>query len=350
MNPFRCATIALLLACFVSFDAHADNEEERRSAFEAGRSAIQEKRWEDAHRIFSDLFRGQRTYDVALHLGQVEFHLKHFRDAASHLAYGMMLLPPREKPEIAERGKAILELCKREVGTLELSVKNKNAVVLVDGNAVAEAPLVTDTYVDPGQHHFEVKLDGYQSEQWDAEFAQGSTQQRIVLLKARASTATTPVSPGAAPLVLSTATTSPGKDSTGTEGSWAPVAVGGALSLVGIGAGLGFALVRGSLTTEAKSLRGQIHASNGSNGCNGDSAPVELCSQLQKKNSDYDSYGTLEAVSFGLGGAALIATTTYFFLARPDQNRAVSTSQSTPLRLDGSFGKGSAGFRIIATF
>jgi hypothetical protein len=308
---------------------------------------MQAKRWDVAHRIFVGLWSNQHTYDVALHMGQVEYHLKRFREAATHLAYGLMLLPPREKPEIAERSRALLDLCKAEIGTLELRVKNKQAEVLVDGLVVAEAPLVTDTYVDPGRHRFEVRLPGHTAERWTATFAKGENQQRIVLLKP-----TKPApeqSAGTPPAAVDFANfTLPPREETSANGSWSPVVVGGAVTLLGLGAGLGFALVRGDITDDARKLRREIGEGN----CRtaNDKTTLSLCDQLQNKNSNYDSYGSLEAASFALGGIALVATTTYFLLARPDRSRSQNNATSSTIRMDGGMGKNSVGLRLTADF
>ncbi|MGC4065775.1 MAG: hypothetical protein QM784_14215 [Polyangiaceae bacterium] len=347
-TPLVCALMALSLTFLCPQVSRAENEQDRRLAFQAAREAMQAKRWEEAHRIFVGLWSNQHTYDVALHMGQVEYHLKRFREAANHLAYGLMLLPPREKPEIAERSKALLGLCKAEVGTLELRVKNKQAEVLVDGLVVAEAPLVTDVYVDPGRHQFEVRLSGHTSERWAATFAKGEIQQRIVLLKPNAPD-TTSASPTPTAAVGSTSQVNlPPMDERTSSGSWAPVIVGGAVTLVGLGAGLGFAIVRGGITDDARKLRSEIGEGN----CRtaNDKTTLSLCDQLQNKNSNYDSYGSLEAASFALGGIALVATTTYFLLSRPDRARVQSGTSRSTIQMDGGIGRDSVGLRLTAHF
>ena len=344
-NHFRRAALALALTSLSSLPARAETEQDRRATFESARDAMQDKHWQEAHRLFMALWEKQRTYDVALHLGQVEYHLKSFREAAAHIDYGLMLLPPREKPEIAERSRAILDLCKQELGTLELRVKTKGATLLIDGAVVAEAPLVTDTYVEPGKHRFDVQLEGYLPETWEAEFAKGGSQQRIVQLKPdpAAPTANTTASLG-----LSPATTAIPVDAAPHKASWTPVIVGGALSLVGLGTGLGLALVRGGLTNDANDLRNQV----GERGCVNPSNDTisNACRQLQDKNSKYDTYGTLEGVSFAFGSAALVATATYFFIARPDRVKSPHATTASSLRLDGGFGKGSARLELSADF
>jgi hypothetical protein len=345
-NTYRGVALALALTSLSSLPAHAQNEQERRSTFESARNAMQAKRWEEAYRLFRGLWQKQHTYDVALSLGQVEYHLSLFRDAATHLDYGLMLLPPREKPEIAERSRAILALCKQEVGTVGLRVKNKGAALFIDGVAVAEAPLVTDTYVEPGKHQFEVRLDGYQSEQWEAVFVKGDTVSRLVQLKP-----TTEPSPQAASaLVLSPAVTTEPLDTVPRHASWSPVVVGGALSLIGVGTGLVLAVVRGGLTDDARTLRSKLGESNQRCVNPTDSNITALCDRLQSKNNDYDKYGVFEGAAFALGGVALVATATYYLIARPDKVHSTHVKSALPVRVDGSLGKGSARLLLSTDF
>jgi hypothetical protein len=234
---------------------------------------------------------------------------------------------------------------------------NKQATLLVDGVTVAEAPLVTDTYVEPGTHQFEVRLEGFKPERWTSQFEKGDVQQRIVLLKSDASKrdAVSPARAGAKnpDLGLSVATTTFDDHRRVAKSSWAPVIAGGVVSLVGLGAGIGFAVVRGGLTSDAREILADLHQTQGKGACINPadgSAVSAQCARLQKKNSDYDSYGSLEAVGFTLSGVALIASTTYFLFARPDQTKLLSPSANSPLQVNGSLGKGSGSLQISALF
>lgn len=362
MTPFACMSLASLLISLAASPVLARVEAESRIQFEQAREAMQAKRWADAHQIFLQLWESRRTYDVALHLGQVEYHLRRFRDAATHLAYGLVLLPPREKPEIAERSRALLELCKQEVGTLALSVKNKNATLFIDGKPVADAPLVTDTYVEAGLHQFEVRLDGYTSEHWETSFTKGSQQQRDVQLKPLASTASAGKSretSGPQDTTMTVQTNRRDESASSTtasaqRGDFVPVIIGSALAIAGLGTGAAFQLLRNKRDDQAESLRSRIEdLAKTSNGCGVSDASAEtlrLCSQLQGHNSDYDTYGKLEVASFALAGGALLATSTYFLIARPDRASATQAPAAGLFRVEPRLDRTSAGMLISGSF
>jgi hypothetical protein len=341
----RTALLALALGgIFAARVARADDEQTRRQIFEQARSAMSAGRWQEARAGYQRLWNDRHTYDVALQLGQAEYNLKHLRDAAEHLAYGLMLLPPREKPETVERSRQLLAACRPSLGALDLRVKNQGADIIVDTKLVAEAPLVTEIFVEPGEHRFEVRLDGHASEAFTVRLDAGQTKTRVVELK---------------PIVTSAATAEPAPrrpkparprfelpdqpPPLETHASWAPVVVGGLLTVAGLSAGLGFQLVRNARESEANRIRSNL----GSNSCS--QPPVGDCQRLVELASDYDSFGKLELLSFVVGGVALVGTGTYFFVARPDQSKAAS-ARLGPLHFGAHVAKGSGTLRVTAAF
>lgn len=324
--------------------ARADDEQTRRQVFEQARNAMQAGRWEEARNSYLQLWNDRHTYDVALQLGQAEYNLKRMRDAAEHLAYGLMLLPPREKPETAERSRQILTLARQQVGALDLRVKNKGADVIVDGKAVAEAPLVTEVFVDPGEHRFEVRLDGHSSEAFTLNIDAGQTKTRTVELRplVAADTRKAVRPPPAEKRALPTPPPPPPEE----HASWAPVVAGGIVTLVGLSAGIGFELVRNARQNESNRIRSSL----GSTSCADPGESLSDCNRLSELASDYDSFGRLELVSFAIGGAALIGTGMYFLVARPDKGRPSKLAGLGPLRFDANVSRGSASIRLGADF
>ncbi|HEY5957176.1 MAG TPA: PEGA domain-containing protein, partial [Polyangiaceae bacterium] len=328
--------------------AHADDEQARRQTYEQAREAILAGRWEDARSLFHDLWKSRRTYDVALQLGQAEYNLKRYRDAAEHLAFGLMLLPPREKAATAERSQQLLTRCKQEVGAIDLRIKNKGADVLVDGQIVAESPLVTEVFVDPGTHSVAVRLSGHQTASFTIQVEAGEILARAVELRplVAASTADpsiTPPGPAQAKGPPSPAAPSPPPSLPSHDASWLPVVAGGALAIAGISSGIGFHLVRGARKDESMRIRDDVPG-----GCVSPTADAaSTCHRLREIASDYDRYGRLELVSFILGGAALLGSGTYFMLYRPDLNGQTTSARRRPLRFDADITTGSAALRII---
>ncbi len=349
-NTVRTALLAVTLATImVPRAARADDEQTRRQTFEQARTAMQAGRWEEARSSYLQLWNDRHTYDVALQLGQAEYNLKRMRDAAEHLAYGLMLLPPREKPETAERSRQILALSKQQVGALDLRVKNKGADVIVDGKLVAEAPLVTEVFVDPGEHRFEVRLDGHASEAFTVQIDAGQTKTRSVELKTLVANdaARQPATTLGHSRPKHKPRTTPEPAEPLSHASWAPVVAGGIVAIVGLSAGIGFQLVRTARADENLRIRRSL---DNPNRCNNPGTYVGDCNRLTELASDYDSFGQLELISFLVGGAALIGTGTYFLVARPDKGRQSSQAHVGPVRFNGHLAKGSASLQLVADF
>jgi hypothetical protein len=350
-NTARTALLSLLLALLMApRAARADDEQTRRQTFEQARSAMQAGRWEEARSSYLQLWNDRHTYDVALQLGQAEYNLKRMRDAAEHLAYGLMLLPPREKPETAERSRQILALSKQQVGALDLRVKNKGADVIVDSKLVAESPLVTEVFVDPGEHRFEVRLDGHASEAFTIQIEAGQTKSRAVELKPLVASdgtrQTAPPLEQPQPKRPSKASAEPPR--TESHASWAPVVAGGIVAIAGLSAGIGFQLVRSARQDESDRIRSSLVRANANCNLPGESAGD--CNRLSELASDYDSFGRLELISLVVGGAALVGTGTYFLLARPDKDRPTAQGHLGPLRFDAHLGRGSGSLQLMADF
>jgi hypothetical protein len=120
----------------------------------------------------------------------------------------------------------------------------------------------------------------------------------------------------------------------------------GIVAIAGIGAGMGFQLARNARQNESERIRRPL----GQSGCLAKDAPVGDCNRLQELASDYDSFGTLELVSFIVGGAAFIGTATYFFAARPDQSHPVSQAHIGPLRFNARLTRSSSTLQLSADF
>jgi hypothetical protein len=323
--------VSLLCLCTARL-AGAEDEQTQRALFERARAHLKNEQWDKARELFEKLWNDRNTYDVALQLGQAEYHLGQYRNAAEHLAYGLATLPPREKLETAERSRQILALCRREVGTLDLRVKNKGAEILVDQKVVGITPLLTELYVEPGAHRFEVRLAAHQSVTWTLQFTADQTQWKevqLVALVPPSNDREQPASKGRRP------STPPPRqaDDAAHRASYVPVVAGGIVTAAGLTAGIVLQLARNSRKAEANDIQSRI----GANGCGTPSAAAQGdCERLVTLGADYDSFGRLELLSFLFGGAALLGTGTYFFVARPDRAEPNTASWHGPLRINAS--------------
>lgn len=302
--------------------------EKRRQTFDLALRELEAQNWQKARELFAQLWMSKPSYDVALNLGLAEYNLGSYREAAEYLAYGLENLPPREKPEMAARAEQILELCRRRLGTLKLELANDAAEVLVDDRVVPPVARVADLFVMPGTHRFEVRLPGFEPERWTLSLRAGERQRRsVVLLPERGPDGAPPLvsasAPGAAP------TASANASERGVFRGWTPVAVGGAITVLGAGAGLVLQWLRDGQSEEAETLRRKV----GDGGCYGAAAISSDCVALRDANRSYDLYGRFELGSFVLSGFALVGTATYFFVVRPDRDSAATHGPAPALTL-----------------
>lgn len=343
----RIALLALcLFGALTPRAARADDDATRSRLFDEALTAAQAGRWEEALVVYERLWNERHTYDVALLLGQAEYNLKRYRMAAEHLAWGLKYLPASGSPQVAERSRQILDLCKEEVGTLDLQIKNKGAEVVVDGEVIAEAPLVTPVFVNPGEHRLEVRLAGHASEKFTMTLAAKQSKSRSVELKPLVPQAQ-PAAPVPAPPPISPPPAVPE-----SRASWTPVIVGGIVTLAGLSAGVAFEFARQSADDRATKIRnGLVSKLHVSNPCNDPAKEsVSECNRILDGLEDYDRYGRAELASFIVSGAALIGTGAYFLLARPDQPSSTRSRKSSQLHVDARYGKGSGYLGLSARF
>jgi hypothetical protein len=306
----------------------SEEHEARRRVFEQGLRAMREQRWQQAAQLFSRLWQDRPSYDIALNLGLAEYNLGQFRDAAEHLAYGLQNLPPREKTDTATRAEQVLELCEQKVGTVELTISNEGTEVLVNGQPVPASLRARGLYVSPGTHRFEVRLAGFEPESWTASLGAGERRSRSVTLLPEPS-------PLASTSVLDGPTTPPLEPPPNPANNrpwyrgWTPVVLGGAVTVLGAGAGVIFQTLRSARSDDAAELRDRV----GEDGCAVRTGSSADCEKLRDANRDYDAYGRYELGSFIVAGLGLVGTTAYFFVVSPDQGPSTHSSAGLSVRL-----------------
>jgi hypothetical protein len=315
--------VACIAFIFLSFaaPAMAGSEEEHRSAFEKGWAALSNQDYATAEQIFSSLFKERPTYDVAIALGQAEFRLKKYRDAATHLAFGIRNAPPGIEQDTLERSKTGLQVIKqRYVGTVKLRVDPAGAEVRVDGASVGAAPLDGDVFVEPGKHVLEATRSGYASSKRDFQIIAGE-ELPVTLSLAPAPTA-------AAPSVAPTEPAAKPEPDAGS-GGLAPrtvVLIGGtAVTLATATTAIVFAL-----KASAADKRANDHLSQAGGAC----APANDSTACQAARNDVAARNSDNKVANITGVVAVVAavaTGTVFFAWPADNPPTRATVRVEPV-------------------
>lgn len=334
-----------------------------RERFQEGVKFYDQKKYEAARAAFLQAYALKKHPAVLLNLAQSEVRSGHEADAAKHFSQFLRentAASPAEKSD-AEGG---LIIAKSRTEEVTLSVDQPGAEVFVDGQSEGFAPLAGPVYVMPGSHTLEARKGGKTVSQTvnatagtaanlSLDFAGGHPPAAVAPVPAGGGgPATTPPPAGAEGLPPPMENPPPGEGA-GTGGGismdtsgprepfihWATrnklAWVGGGVTVLGLGVGIGFALGSQSAYSNADTVASQIGAQAAKDGYN----TAGLCShppttdyqgacQLYEDDRNKgDSQKTVATVGFILAGAAAAGTVVYYFI---DSKPKKSATGATP--------------------
>lgn len=136
--------------------------ERAEQLYRLGSEAFEEGRYAEALRALRQAYASYPTYRTVCTLGQVELHLEHYRDAAEHLDSCARSFPDSESRRVLRQVVEGLADARQHVFVLTLRSNVDGARVSLDGNPVAETPIDTDLFVEPGKHVVSVDKPGYE--------------------------------------------------------------------------------------------------------------------------------------------------------------------------------------------
>jgi tetratricopeptide (TPR) repeat protein len=159
---------SLLVACALSVPAHAQSNsadsDRANLLFKKGKVAFNDGKFDDALRIYSEAWRLKQSPDIAANLAQTESELGKHRDAAEHFAFALAHLLPSSTDEQKKALADGLDVEKKEVGTLHVTLEPGDASLSLDDSPVILPPS-GDIFVVPGEHRCSVTHEGYDASQ-----------------------------------------------------------------------------------------------------------------------------------------------------------------------------------------
>jgi hypothetical protein len=293
------------------------DEERRRALYQEGKAAIKAMHWVDAKTALEQAWAITPSYDVALLLAQAELNLGHNAEAARLLAYYFRNVSAKESEKTYANAKKGFERAKQQVSSVTVTAP-EGAALFVDGKPVGTAPLDGSLFVNPGSRTFEARRsDTKVMKTLDAVAGQ---EQTISLGFPEPSPTAAPAaanpeaSVGAGlsdPVVASNPVSSDRRS--GTDGpSVVPVVVGGSITLVALGLGIGYRVAAAS--SHSDFLR--LQEKNGDGGCaNGSASPADCSAQRDAVDSE-DHRRRLSTGAFVVAGVAAVSTAVYWFWPR----------------------------------
>jgi hypothetical protein len=295
---------------------------EAADLFSEGRAAFEKDDLSTA------LDRLTRAYELAPDhrnaalLGQIELTLGDAVSAATHLDESVRRFPRDEGGESLGLVMAGLREARNQVGTLRVHSKTKGAELWVDSKHVGGLPLAHDLYVEPGRHRIEVRAAGHAHQLLVESIERGASRHlELTLLpvaEQEADEAHTPASEAARTMLFA----------------------GSALTVLGLGAGIGFELWARDAEQRAEELRvGQSCGSDGA-GC------VELRAQSDRAATRHD----LATLSFVVSGAIGLLTAGTFAVLSSEGDVATARSSGQRMELHPWLGPETAGVGLTGGF
>src|SRR4051812_317934 len=173
------ACACLLIATGIAGRAHGQGDgpdsDRANLLFKKGKVAFNAGKYNDALRIYNEAWHLKQSPDIAANLAQTEAELGKHRDAAEHFAFALAHLLPSSTDEQKRALAEGLEVEKKEIGTLHVTLEPADSKLSLD-DAVIALPANGDIYVDPGEHHASVTHEGYETNQQTLHVSRGASQ------------------------------------------------------------------------------------------------------------------------------------------------------------------------------
>jgi hypothetical protein len=283
--------------------------------FAEGMRFVAQQKWAEAEAKFVPARALSPSYDIAANLGQTQYRLGKYRDAAEQLAFALRHWPVVGKREPRDLAEKRLEELRSKVGMLRIVVNVAGAMVVVDGRAIGRSPVEEEVFVDAGARMVEARLEGYEPAKQAVEAAVGVERKvALALTLAKPVDVGRGVGPSAAPSSgPSVAPPPPAVEEKG--GAKRGVLVAGGVTVGGaLLAGVMLAVATSSKTANITAKRNDLVKQRGPAAC---AAEASIgCQELHDLESSRSALGSAAAWSF-IGAGTVGATTLVYWLVAP---------------------------------
>jgi len=301
-----------------------------RQLYEEGLKALSASRWAEAHASFLAAWRIKPHYQIASNLGVAELKLGKHRDAAEHLTW-YLREAPATKVEERRRAEALLKEARAKVTAVTVQATPEGAEVTVDGAAVGVAPLGQPVFVEPGEHAFAGRMEGYQTARSAVEGVAGGEQSVELRLEKVVMAVPAPSESGsgtaaAKPTVPSVPAKEGGPNMT-------LVTAGAVTAGVAAAAGVVFAVMATGSAGDADEKAAELEALGGSKACAAGQRAAP-CDDLLGLREDASTFTNVAAWSF-IGAGLVGAGTLIYWLTTPGQDARSGVRASPVVGVNG---------------
>ena len=297
-------TVAVIVAC-MAFSAPSFGQsptgnlspaERAKQFYDQGNAFYDQEKVKEAEEAYQKAWDLQHSSYIAANLGNVELLLGQKCEAVEHLQFAYDDFPPVGKPEEKAHLLELVKKARRQMAYLEVKVDIAGAEVRVDGKPMGRSPLPRELCVEQGFRVVEATRAGYD----------GASKKSHAVN-------------GVATLVDLRLTPRPTSFFEGK--SAAVIAVGGGLTAVGLGLGIGGLVDANAKRSRTRELQGQLPVDQ----CTDAQA---LCLELDSALADVDTSTNLSIAGFVGAGVAAVATGVYLFW--PSAGPSAETSAPAP--------------------
>jgi hypothetical protein len=271
-------------------------------------------------------------YAIAASLAEVEMALGQYRSTAEHLEYYLSNLPA-ELSDKRSAAETQLAEARKHLTTLRVTADAPDATIYVDGVAVEPG---RELLLEPGPHVLVAERGSVRTKPREVVFAAGQT------LDERLETQPAEPVPVAPPPKPEPATSGAVPQDSGTRAPASVLIVGGALTLVAVGVGVGYSLDSSSARSEADRLAEETartgnptDVARNAQCAPASGSPPAACAELQDNLDHANRSQDIALGSFIAGGVFAAGTlATYFLWPKKDTASDHARVRVTPW-LDG---------------
>jgi hypothetical protein len=332
-------------ACLIAPPSDWEVPEAIRENMRVGIKEYRAQNWEAARAAFRQVWCLKPNVGSAASLAAVEMKLGAFADAARHWEYVIQKATPEQPAKRAEAEAGLAE-CRERLGRARVAFGDPSAGISVDGRTVSARP-GDDSWVNPGEHTFELRLQDGRSDQQKVTIAAGELRTIQMIIPAKPNLAASVASGLDAPSPSPDRGTTRDEPKEGHSSARTPLVItGAALTAVAVGAGIVFVLQANSAASDVERFRAQTEREGDPVlvQMNGECGPLAaqqpaVCDDLRAAADDEAAAKSRAAGAFIAAGVLGVATVaTYFLWPTRESSPPRSAVSVAPFMLDGANG------------
>jgi hypothetical protein len=318
-----------------------------RKRFTEGVAALKNGKFEEARVSFQQSYALKPVPAALRNLAAAELKTGRYLAAARHFTTYLKTTKPKEidRPEVVQDG---LAEAKSHCGMLLVETSVPGAEIGVDGESIGRTPLDADPWlVEPGERVITARLDGYEDHSERHLVEAGRTLSISIVLRPHGLILGPPPPPDMTTLASAESLASSPAVRTAHSSApmhvaepmsplpadaprvgVAPILIGGAITIAGLAAGIGYSAASSSNGQERDALLAKIPGPSPK--CGIATPFAASCNEAQDLSEKSNTQQSLATAGFVVAGVAGAATLVYWLWPRTSRSQAVVAPAVAP--------------------